>query len=96
MIALQGETPAALAGKVDLLDEAEARHVVAAVHRDESIGNPVRGVRRVALDAVRAVAHVPSLTLLGQQARPVWQHRHWKLKTKESWSSDSADAVFPL
>ena len=67
MIPLQGETPPSLAQKVGGLELAEARHIVAAVHRDESIAAPVRGVRRVALEAVRVVAHVPALTRLGQQ-----------------------------
>jgi 23S rRNA (adenine2503-C2)-methyltransferase len=67
VIALQGETPRSLAGKVGLLEEAEARCIVAAVHRDETIHAPVRGVRRVALEAVRASCHVPTLTHLGEE-----------------------------
>src|SRR5580700_2664338 len=66
-IALQGETPRSLAAKVDLLDEAEARRVVAAVHRDDPIDVPIRGVRRAALEAVRAACEVPTLVRCSEQ-----------------------------
>ena len=46
MIALQAETPESLA-RLASIDVADARRVVAAVHRDESIAAPVKGVRRV-------------------------------------------------
>lgn len=68
MIALQGETPESLCARVPALAESEARRVIAAVHRDESVHDaPVRGVRRVALDAVRAASHVPRLEKRSEQ-----------------------------
>ncbi len=67
MIALQGETPRSLAEKIRALEESEARRVVAAVHRDDGIGAPIRGVRRVSLAAVRQACHVPTLTRIAEQ-----------------------------
>ena len=54
MLALQAMTPAALAAAVPIVTLAEARKIVAMVHR----GEPVRAtsaVRRIAADAVNAV-----------------------------------------
>jgi len=67
VIALQGETPETLRASVPELDEGEARRVVAAVHRDEGIGAPVRGVRRTSLEAVRRLGHVPRLARVAEQ-----------------------------
>jgi 23S rRNA (adenine2503-C2)-methyltransferase len=59
MLALQAIPPATLALTCGLT-AAEARKVVAAVHRGEPVER-VQGVRRVALDAVRAQGAVPTL-----------------------------------
>ncbi len=59
MLALQALTPDAL-GRAFGLGLAEARKVVAAIHRGEPAG-AARGVRRSALDAVEAGGSVPSL-----------------------------------
>jgi 23S rRNA (adenine2503-C2)-methyltransferase len=61
MLPLQGLTPDALAQACGL-EPGEARKVVAAVHRGEPL-EAARGVRRVALDRVRARCHVPALEL---------------------------------
>ena len=68
MIALQGETPESLA-RLASIDVPEARRVVAAVHRDEDVlsGAPPRGVRRASIDALRAIAHAPSLVRVTEQ-----------------------------
>ncbi len=66
-IALQAETPRSLAAKIGSLDEAEARRVVAAVHRDDPIDVPIRGVRRAALEAVRAACDIPTLVRSAEQ-----------------------------
>jgi 23S rRNA (adenine2503-C2)-methyltransferase len=61
-LALQAITPAALAAAVPACTLAEARKLVAMVHR----GEPVRAssaVRCVAADAVIAAGHVPTLTI---------------------------------
>jgi 23S rRNA (adenine2503-C2)-methyltransferase len=71
VIALQAETPRSLAEKVDGLDEAEARRVIAAVHRDDPIDVPIRGVRRVSLEAVRAACDVPTLARVAEQRSAV-------------------------
>jgi 23S rRNA (adenine2503-C2)-methyltransferase len=59
VLALQSLTPEAL-GRAFGLQLAEARKVVAAIHRGEPVAS-ARGVRRVALDAVRAGGNVPTL-----------------------------------
>ena len=71
MLALQGLTPVALSAHMAALTEAEARKIVAAVHRDEGIGSPITGVRRGALEAVRLGGHVPELARVGAQASTV-------------------------
>lgn len=67
MIALQAVTPAALAAAVPAITLAEARKLVAMVHRDEPVAAS-SAVRRVAAEAVRAVGHVPTLTVVERAA----------------------------
>jgi len=59
VLALQALTPDAL-GRAFGLALADARKVVAAIHRGEPVAS-ARGVRRVALDAVSAGGNVPTL-----------------------------------
>jgi 23S rRNA (adenine2503-C2)-methyltransferase len=59
VLPLQAQTPEALAGACGL-QLGEARKIVAAVHRGEPI-EAARGVRRVAIEAVRARGSVPTL-----------------------------------
>jgi 23S rRNA (adenine2503-C2)-methyltransferase len=61
VLPLQAVTPQALAHALDV-PLAEARKIVAAVHRDHAV-ETATGVRRVTLDAVRARGHVPSLAV---------------------------------
>ncbi len=68
MLPLQGLTPAELRERVAGLSLAEARKIVAAVHRDENVGAPIAGVRREALEAARRAGCVPSLARVGAQA----------------------------
>ena len=66
-LALQALTPAALAAQVEGVTLAEARKLIAMVHR----GEPVRAssaVRRGAADAVAAVGHVPTLAIRAREA----------------------------
>ncbi len=66
-LALQAVTPAALTAQVDGVTLAEARKLVAMVHR----GEPVRAssaVRRTAADAVAAAGHVPTLAVRTREA----------------------------
>ena len=67
MIALQAVTPAALAAAVPAITLAEARKLVAMVHRGEPVAAS-SAVRRVAAEAVRAVGHVPTLTVVERAA----------------------------
>ena len=66
-LALQAVTPAALAAQVEGVTLAEARKLIAMVHR----GEPVRAssaVRRGAADAALAVGHVPTLAIRAREA----------------------------
>src|SRR5262245_21246344 len=60
-IALQGLTPEELAERVPGVLLAEARRILAAVHRGEDIALPNAAVRRSARHAVLAACHVPAL-----------------------------------
>lgn len=70
MLALQALTPAALAAAVPTVTLAEARKLVAMVHRGEVI-RATGAVRRVAADAVRAIGAVPALTVVERAASQV-------------------------
>ncbi len=61
MLALQGMTPDSLARALPGILPGEARRIVSAVHREISLEHPMTGVRRVALDLVRAVGTLPRL-----------------------------------
>lgn len=69
-LALQGITPTALVEAAPEITLAEARKLIAMVHR----GEPVRAssaVRRVAADAVRAIGHVPALAVRDRLASAI-------------------------
>ncbi len=65
MLALQAVTPEHLASQVPTITLAEARKLVAQVHRGEGIA-ATSAIRRIAADAVRAVAMVPALEVLAE------------------------------
>lgn len=67
MLALQAVTPARLAALIPELTLAEARKVIAAVHRGEPVA-PSSSVRRVAAAAVRAAGALPQLALAAETA----------------------------
>ncbi len=67
MIALQAVTPAQLVEAVPTVTIAEARKLVAAVHRGEGV-QASSAIRRSAADAVRAVGHVPTLAVVEETA----------------------------
>jgi 23S rRNA (adenine2503-C2)-methyltransferase len=69
-IALQAVTPAALCAAVDGVTLAEARKLVAMVHRDEPIAAS-SAVRRGAADAVRAAGWVPALEVRRAEASAI-------------------------
>lgn len=73
MHALQGLTPEALVARFPELTLSEARKVTSTVIRrgGAALGRPVEQVRRAALEALRARGHVPSLSLLAEQASAV-------------------------
>jgi 23S rRNA (adenine2503-C2)-methyltransferase len=67
VLALQAITPEMLAASVEGVTIAEARKLVAAVHR----GDPVvasSAVRRTAAEAVRAAGHVPAIEVVSEVA----------------------------
>ena len=67
MLALQALTPEHLARQVPVLTLAEARKLVARIHRGEAI-LPTSAIRRVAADAVREAGEVPSLEVVAETA----------------------------
>lgn len=67
MLALQAVTPAQLAAAVPGVTLAEARKLVAQVHRGEPIA-ATSAIRRTAAEAVRAVASVPTLRVIAESA----------------------------
>ena len=67
MLALQAITPAQLCAQVPEVTLAEARKLIAQVHRGEAVA-PTSAIRRVAADATRAATHLPQLTIESEQA----------------------------
>jgi 23S rRNA (adenine2503-C2)-methyltransferase len=65
MLALQALTPERLAASVPQVSLAEARKLIAQVHRDDVIA-PSSAIRRVAAEAVRAIGSVPSLDVVAE------------------------------
>ncbi len=65
MLALQAITPERLAALVPTVTLAEARKVIAQVHRGEAVA-ATSAVRRVAAEAVRAAGTVPTLELVSE------------------------------
>lgn len=70
MLALQALTPDALAAAVPSVTLAEARKLVAMVHRGEPV-HATGAVRRTAAEAVRAVGHVPALRVHDRAASKI-------------------------
>ena len=66
-LALQAVTPERLAERVPAITLAEARKLVAAIHRGEPVAAS-SSIRRTAADAVRAVGEVPALELVAETA----------------------------
>jgi 23S rRNA (adenine2503-C2)-methyltransferase len=67
MLALQSYTAARLAGEIPGVSLEEARKILAAIMRGQSITEPITGVRRVAMDALRAAGHVPTLKVVSEE-----------------------------
>ena len=70
VLALQAVTPERLAASVPEVTLAEARKLVAQVHRGEPIA-ATSSIRRTAASAVRAAGHVPALELVRELASAV-------------------------
>jgi 23S rRNA (adenine2503-C2)-methyltransferase len=69
-LALQALTPAELTAAVPAVTLAEARKIIAMVHRDEPV-HASSAVRRVAADAVRAAGEVPRLSVVEEAASAI-------------------------
>ena len=67
MLALQATTPEALVAAVPAVTLAEARKLIAAIHRGEPVA-ATSAVRRVAAEAVRAAGEVPTLEVIEEAA----------------------------
>ncbi len=69
-IALQAVTPEALARAVPACSLAEARKIVAQIHRGEPVAAS-SAVRRASADAVAACGHVPTVTVRAREASAI-------------------------
>src|SRR5512140_782689 len=67
MLALQGLSPLALTRVVSGVTHAEARKIVAQVHRDESVATPTSGITRRAREAVVRAGTVPALEVTAER-----------------------------
>ncbi len=67
MLALQAMTPRQLVEAVPAITLAEARKLVAQVHRGEPVA-ATSAIRRVSAQAVRAIGHVPELAVVAETA----------------------------
>src|SRR5262245_34862447 len=70
MFALQAMTPVALATEVAGVTLAEARKLVAMIHRGEPVAAS-SAVRRSAANAVRTAGHVPALEVVAETASAI-------------------------
>ena len=70
MLALQAVTPTDLVAALPAVGLAEARKIIAAVHRGEPVA-PSSSVRRAAAEAAIAVGHVPGLTVAAETASAI-------------------------
>ncbi len=70
VLALQAITPTQLRARLPELTDAEARKIVAAVHRGERLDERtyLAHVRRRSIDAVREVGHVPEFEIEGERS----------------------------
>jgi 23S rRNA (adenine2503-C2)-methyltransferase len=71
MLPLQALTPLSLVREVPGVTLEEARKIVSAVHRDLSLDEPRKGVRRAALDLIRAAGYRPRLEIVRELASGV-------------------------
>jgi 23S rRNA (adenine2503-C2)-methyltransferase len=67
MLALQGLSPIALSRAIPAVTLAEARKVVAQVHRDEPVTTPMSGITRRAREAVVKEGDVPALAVTAER-----------------------------
>lgn len=83
MIPLQSLIPERMAELLPPISLTEARKLVASIHRDEPLGTPLQGVRRVSIEAAATKGHVPSLEVLAERASSVDPFRKFVLKTRD-------------
>ncbi len=82
MLALQALTPERLAALIPEVTLAEARKLIAQVHRGEPI-HASSSVRRSAAEAVRARGHVPSLAVIAESASAIDPFVKYLLASRE-------------
>jgi 23S rRNA (adenine2503-C2)-methyltransferase len=83
MLALQGLSAVALARAVPEVALAEARKIVAQVHRDEPVTTPTAGVSRRARQAAALRGHVPSLEVVSVARSRIDPFVKYALKTAD-------------
>lgn len=82
-LALQAVTPDALASRLGVT-LGEARKIVSTVHRWRSLDEPLQGVRRTSLEAVRSHGSLPTLGLRARQASAVDPFVKFALETPDA------------
>jgi 23S rRNA (adenine2503-C2)-methyltransferase len=88
VIVLQETLPPVLA-ELTGIELPEARRIHAAVMRAESLDKPVRGVRRVSLERVRALCHMPRLEVAAAAASQEDPFQKWVLKAADGSSFET-------
>ncbi len=83
MLALQSMTAASMAERVPGVTLGEARKVLAAIMRGSGIDAPIAGVRRVAMEALREAAYLPTLEVVSEEISRVDPFRKLLLKTHD-------------
>jgi len=88
VIALQGIPPLALAELADI-EVTDARRIHAAVMRGESIDVTPRGVRRLSVERVRQLGHIPKLEAVSEAASQEDPFRKWVLRADDGSSFET-------
>ena len=83
MLALQGLSPLALTRAMPAVTLAEARKIVAQVHRDESVATPMSGITRRARELIVAAGEVPSLEVTAERKSLLDPFVKYAMKTAE-------------
>src|SRR5688572_19871393 len=80
---LQGLLPEEVAHALPELTLAEARRIVAQVHRDEAVSTPSSTIRRTSREVITRVANVPALEIVSERKSRLDPFVKYALKTHD-------------